>query len=252
MPRGRGRHEAGEHFERALHLYRELGFRHGEAMATGNLGIVCASQGRIEEARAHYERGVVLCAELGYRLGEAIARYNLAIVLRSSGELDLAERSFVACARICEQLDHRHLAAATQQELGALLVSRGDVERGRAVLRQAAASGFGGIATVALCELACLPGGDADAALAAFGEHAEGMDASDRREALWLLWRATGDPSHLDEAGRLLDESLSRVPAEYRDAMRTRVRANREIDAARARAPRGDDTAGGESATRVG
>jgi hypothetical protein len=47
-----------------------------------------------------------------------------------------------------------------------------------------------------------------------------------------LLWKATGDRAHLEEAKRLLDESLANVPAECHEAMLTNLRGNREIMAA--------------------
>ena len=47
-----------------------------------------------------------------------------------------------------------------------------------------------------------------------------------------LLFRATGDRAHLDEAKRLLDESLANVPEEYHESMLTNLRLNREIMAA--------------------
>ena len=102
-------------------------------------------------------------------------------------------------------------------------------------------------------------------ALAAFAEHEECFDAEDHREARFLLWKATGDRAHLEEAKRLLDESLANVPEEYHEAMLTNLRGNREIMAAwngesgaaepppAARDdPDDDEPRGNESVTRVG
>ena len=47
-----------------------------------------------------------------------------------------------------------------------------------------------------------------------------------------LLWRATGDRTHLVEAKRLLDELLAKNPAEHHATMLANVRVNREIVAA--------------------
>ena len=89
-----------------------------------------------------------------------------------------------------------------------------------------------GTETSACCELALLPRGCADAALLAFTEHENRLEAEERREARWLLWRATGGEMHLDEAKRLLDSALALVPDEYHESMLTNVRVNREIMAA--------------------
>jgi len=80
--------------------------------------------------------------------------------------------------------------------------------------------------------LACLLGGDAADALAVFVENDERLAAEERREARWLLFRATGDRAHLDEAKRLLDESMTHVDDDTRESMCTNLRVNREILAA--------------------
>ena len=52
------------------------------------------------------------------------------------------------------------------------------------------------------------------------------------REARLLLWKATGDRTHLDEAKRLLGEHLAMNPPEDRESMCENLRVNREILAA--------------------
>ena len=102
-------------------------------------------------------------------------------------------------------------------------------------------------------------------ALSALTENEERLEAEQRREARFLLWRATGDRAHLEDAKRLLDESLANVPEEYHEAMLTNLRLNREIMAAwdgesgapepppAARDdPDDDEPRGTESVTRVG
>jgi len=137
---------------------------------------------------------------------------------------------------VSEEIGHRHLAAATPLALGSLRAGAGDEEGGRESLVAARSLakdvGIAGVETLARCELALLAGGDAEDALAAFAEHEERLDAEERRSARFLLWRATGDRTHLEEAKRLLDESLANVPAEYHEAMLTNLRLNREIMAA--------------------
>jgi hypothetical protein len=85
---------------------------------------------------------------------------------------------------------------------------------------------------LARCRLARL--GEGAAADVASGVAAlEGrLDAEERRELSWELWRATGDRAHLAQAKRLLDESVASVPAEHRESMVANVRLNREIAAA--------------------
>ena len=151
---------------------------------------------------------------------------------------------------VCAEIALRDLEAATHLALGSLRAAAKDEEGGRESLvaaRSVAADvGIAGVETLARCELALLPGGDAADALAAFTEHDERLSAEERREARWLLFRATGDRTHLEEAKRLLDESLANVTDEDRERMCRNLRLNREIMAAwRAEFGDGPHAAGG-------
>jgi tetratricopeptide (TPR) repeat protein len=257
--------EAREHHERLLALSREIGDRRGEASATGNLGGVFYALGRLPEAREHYERYLALSREIGSREGEAYAQHNLAGVLREEGERAGSEERLLECLLVCEEIGHRYVEAATHLVLGSLRAAAGDEGGAReslAAARSLAADvGIPGVETLARCELALLPGGDPEDALAAFAEHEEHLAAGERKGARYLLWRATGDRTQLEQAERLLDESLANVPAEYHESMLTNLRLNREIMAAwnaeigagTADDPSDDDEPHGtESATRVG
>lgn len=115
--------------------------------------------------------------------------------------------------------------------------------------------GIPGVETLARCELALLPGGDAADALAGFTEHEERLSVGERQSGRLLLWKATGDPAHLVEARRLLDESLANVPDEDRERMCTNLRVKREILAAWQQefGDGGDDESRGtESVTKAG
>jgi hypothetical protein len=74
-----------------------------------------------------------------------------------------------------------------------------------------------------------LPGGDPDAALAAFGAAGESANHPHVRH---LLWKATGDRAHLREAKRLLDERVALAPEEYRETMIQCVPWHREVASA--------------------
>ncbi len=225
--------EARAHYERSLALSGESGFREVEANATASLGHVFKDLGRLREAAESYERYLVKSREIGYRAGEASALHNLGGVLWEQGELAEAEERLVACLVVSEEIEYRHATAATHLALGGLRAAAGDGKGGReslAAARDLAAEiGLPGALTLARCELACLPGGDPADALAALSEHDERLSAGERLGARHLLWKATGDRAHLEEAKRLLDKSLANVPEESHEAMLTNLRAHREI-----------------------
>ncbi len=167
---------------------------------------------------------------------EAYAQHNLGRVLFEEGERAGSEERLVACIALCEEIGARHLAAGTHLALGSLRAAAREAVGGREALAAArdlaAEIGVPGYETLARCELALLPGGDAQDALAAFTENEERLKTGERREALYLLWKATGDRAHLEEAKRLLDESVAHVDDDTRKSMLTNLRLHRDIVAA--------------------
>jgi tetratricopeptide (TPR) repeat protein len=239
-------------YEEALALYRSIDHIQGESMMAGNLAIVASSQGDPDRARELLARNIELCRKIGYRLGEAIAHYNLANALANAHEPDGAVDAVRTCLRIAGEIGHRHLAAAAQRDLGMLLTATGRTDEARAELREAAHCGFPTVEVLALCDLAAHLGGDPDAALASFAAIADRLSAFDRREAHLLLWLATREATHLQEAKQRVDDALAAAPEQHRDAMRQNVRVNRDILAAWEAEHGGGEPGGTESVTRVG
>jgi hypothetical protein len=142
--------------------------------------------------------------------------------------------------------------------LGSLLASRSGGAEGRELLeaaREAADErGIPATAVLSRCHLATLADGDVPDALSAFARHEGELSLEERREARLLLWRSTGDASHLQISKDLLDEALSLVPAELHESMCRNYALNREILEAW-REEYGDGDGPGEhseSETRVG
>ena len=207
-----------------------------ESDATGSLGNVLFLQGRLADARHQYERALVLCREVGNRMGEAGALHNLALVLDEGGETVPAEQRLLECLALCDEIHHRHLAAASYLVLGSLRAESGDWAGGRVSLIAArdlaAAIGATSEETLARCYLACLPGGEQADALAAFAGCENRLRNEQCLDARRLLWKSTGDRTHLKEAKRLLDDALAHAPPDCRESMLANVRLNREIAAA--------------------
>ena len=233
--------EAREHAERSLSLSRECGNRLAEATARGSLANVFTAEGRLTEAREHLESQLALCREIGDREGAGVAQHNLGHVLRETGEREDAEKRFTQCLQQCAEIGFRHLAAATHLMLGSLRGASGGQPSLAAACDLAHELGAPGWETLARCELALLPGGDAQDAVAAFTANEARLEAEERLEARYLLWRATGERAHLEEAKRLLDEAVAHVDDTTRHSMLTNLRVNRAITAAWNRDQSGDE-----------
>jgi hypothetical protein len=83
-----------------------------------------------------------------------------------------------------------------------------------------------------MLHLALLPGGDAPGAVERFIARERNLGVAARLESRFLLWQATGERSHLDEAVRLLRHLRDHAPEQDRDTMVARVPLYRDIVAA--------------------
>jgi len=68
-----------------------------------------------------------------------------------------------------------------------------------------------------------------DIELGALEEREARVGHSQRMDARFLLWKATSDSEHLEEAKRLLDHLVEHAPEECRESMLQNVWPNREI-----------------------
>ena len=231
--------EAFEHFERTLALSREIGDRNGEALAEVNLGDALHAQGRVAESRDHIDRAVSIGAAIGGRQAEAAARSNLGRFLAHQGRSVEAREQFERSLALRRAASDRLGEATACVALGAHLITAGDPGAARETLetarRLADESGFVVQGVLARCHLARLPGGDVVSAIAAFTEYADHLGSDERREARYLLWKATGDVAHLVAAKRILDEAVAHDGDDIRTSMLTNLPQNREIVEAAAR-----------------
>jgi serine/threonine protein kinase/tetratricopeptide (TPR) repeat protein len=220
-------------YERQLELVREIGDRGGEALAMSNLGLMWLELGDRHRARELYSESRALSRRVGSHHVEADA-------LRGLGEVADADDDVAAAAHLYEESIALRVAAGsrvglseTSMLLGALRCRTGDVTGGRGTVEDAVAlsreEGSAANLAFGLSILACLPGGDAAAAVAALADGGSGADTPRTRSQ---LWRATGDTAHLAVAKRLLDHLVAHAPPECRESMLANVRLHREIVAA--------------------
>src|SRR5262249_41647825 len=107
--------------------------------------------------------------------------------------------------------------------------ARADLDEAIAIARELSR---GGTELVAAAWRARLEDGDVGAALAALAAHEHLAWPQGAGEARWLLWLATGDRAHIEEAWRRLGELVAQAPPGDRAAMLANVRLHREVAAA--------------------
>ena len=82
--------EALQSYEEALTIYRQIGYRQGEANSLGNLGIAYDSLGQFHRAIAFHEQSLEIQREIGNRQGEANSLGNLGNTYHSLGQYQRA------------------------------------------------------------------------------------------------------------------------------------------------------------------
>lgn len=240
----------------ALEIAREVSPLFFVASLTGTLGSVALLAGDVVAADEHLRRSLELASEAGAADVQVTAWIRLSSLAADAAS---AESRLDEAVALSVEKGARPSEVSSRLELGALRARRhrsagldasGAIEELARALELSRELGDVVNETLALCELAALPGGDVEAAATALTEHEERLGRPAQRRARLLLWMATGDQVHLVAAKELLDEALARVPDEYHEPMLTNVRVNREILEAW-REELGED-GGTESVTRVG
>ena len=131
--------EAGELYEKAINIMREIGDRKGEEIAYGNLGVVFSSLGEYDKAKENLENALTITIETGDRAGEARCYGNLGSVFQSLGEYRKAKEYIEKALSIKTEIGDRKGEAAGLMTLGNIVHSRGEFNKAREYLEKALA-----------------------------------------------------------------------------------------------------------------
>jgi tetratricopeptide (TPR) repeat protein len=126
-----------EHHEKALELYREAGYRRGEARAIADIGMAQSVLGEYEEALPRLERGIALAHEVSIVHQEGKARTDLGVVRLSLGQQEEAVEQFGRALDLLRHAGHRPLEAETWLALGDALAAQGRPGTARDAWQQA-------------------------------------------------------------------------------------------------------------------
>jgi len=156
-------------------------------------GELCAARGEMERAEQHYRDAMEIWDRISDPAAAITAMDSIAVVTRATGRPDVAGQL------------HRQVLDRSREcgsDLGLVLTS---------------------------CRLASLGEGEVAAALELLNERGHLLDHTDLMESRYLLWQATGDALHLEEAHGLLCHLRDHAPEEYRETMIENIPLNRDI-----------------------
>lgn len=217
-------HAAGDCYEKALALARELSDTELEAILLNNLGGIYQNLGEPAKTLEYFRRSLDLRRALGDELGEGIAFNNLGFYYGGLGEAEEGLLNHSRALAIFERLDNRYWQARTLNNIGFAYLKLGEPDRGRAYLlralplRREVGDKFGEAVTLRNLGRAFSAQGHTLRALAFFGK---ALDLS----------RSIGDPRGVTTARRLLGElQLSRhEPGAAREDLELALASLREM-----------------------
>ncbi|MDG4825722.1 BTAD domain-containing putative transcriptional regulator [Asanoa sp. WMMD1127] len=129
---------AAQCFQEDLRLSGELGWRNAEGVALGNLGNLEHNAGRPVEALAHFERAGDIARETGSSRLLAMVTFNAGLSARDAGQLELARTRLESAAALLDELGRQDTVAHAYAELSLLAVERSDLDEARRSGRLAA------------------------------------------------------------------------------------------------------------------
>jgi tetratricopeptide (TPR) repeat protein len=233
-----GRIEAAlECFHRRLALCEESGDPRGQVAPLVNRAALLRACGRFPESRTTIERALRIARDIGHRRFETSALQELAWLDDEEGDAAAAERHSSEALVLRRKIGQRSGEASNLVQHGTLHVQSGRAAEARADLEAALAlvreQPEPIIELLARAWLARLPDGDVPIALAALADLEGRVGKFCAMQARFLLWQATGDRAHVEEARRRLDDLVAHAPPALRDSMLANVRLHKEILAAR-------------------
>jgi len=190
--------------EEALAAYREIGDVRGEAQATGMLGTMAAAEGRVGRAFGLMNEGLRLAMEVDDAWLAAQSLREMALAEVALGYTDAAVEHAAQAERLCSEREMTDLAVSVAAAKGRALLGAGRVEEALVATERAM--------------LGLRPGVDF-AHQVPFARALALEAAGERAEA----------DTHLDLAYRRLQEMLSDLTEEQREAAIGNVPANREV-----------------------
>jgi CHAT domain-containing protein/Flp pilus assembly protein TadD len=121
--------EALASWEQALALYREIGYRQGEANSLGSLGLAYDSLGQYQRAIDFHEQYLTIAREIGDRQGEANSLGNLGSAYYSLGQYQRAIAFHEQSLTIDREMGNRQGEAISLGSLGLAYDSLGQYQR---------------------------------------------------------------------------------------------------------------------------
>ena len=129
--------EAGELYEKAINIMREIGDRSGEAAAYTNLGAMFISLSEYDKAKLYLEKALAIRIKIGDRAGEASCYETLGAVFQFISKYDKAKEYLEKALAITTELGYR--GASCYGNIGNVFESLGEYDKAKEYIEKALA-----------------------------------------------------------------------------------------------------------------
>ena len=129
--------QALKHFQEALKVHREVGYRQGEANQLGNIGLIYSDKGDLDQALKHFLEVLKVFKEVGHKQDEATALSNIGLVYRAKGDLDQALKYIQDALKIDKEIGYRQGEANQLGNIGLIYRAKGDLDQALKYLKEA-------------------------------------------------------------------------------------------------------------------
>jgi ATP/maltotriose-dependent transcriptional regulator MalT len=227
--------EADRRFRAQLETGLEIGDRTASGQALANLANVRMAYGDPEGAFLTLDQAVEIAKAIGDVPMQAHTMLHQAYILRRYRDAAGSRAKLDEASAFIDRND-TVLEAEACVDRGALAILEDDHETARRELDRgyelAIENSMQETASYALLYGAMIPGGDPEKARAQFASMRDSTGVLQREHALYLLWKATGDPAVLDEAHEHLEIILAHSPPDRHAAIVDNVPMRAEYVAA--------------------
>jgi tetratricopeptide (TPR) repeat protein len=126
-----------KYFQKAIHIFRKIGYREAEAGTLNNIGTVYRIQGELKKAIARYHLALKIHKETANHRGQAAVLGNVGNVYQTKGNLRKALECYREALKIHRDVGYREGEADNLGSIGIVYGEKGEPKEAMAHLRMA-------------------------------------------------------------------------------------------------------------------
>lgn len=126
-----------KYFQKAIHIFRKIGYREAEADSLNNIGTVYRIQGELKKAMARYRVALKIHKEIANHRGQAAVLGNMGNVYQTKGNLRKALEYYKEALKIHRDVGYREGEADNLGSIGIVYGKKGEPKEAMAHLRMA-------------------------------------------------------------------------------------------------------------------